>query len=175
MTAPGSSFDALLVRGAVIALVAVALWLLAVVVALALEAGTRGRLRLAERAGCPRVLRLWLLPLFVVLLAGVTPAQASDHGSPRRASTDAGVLEGLQLPDRPDTAPGRRVVVVRAGDTLWSIATDQLRRVSRMPSTPSTPAVAAAVRQLHAANRDVIGPDPDLIRPGQHLMIPEET
>jgi hypothetical protein len=175
MTASASSFDALLVRGALIALAAVALWVLAVVVALALEAGSRGRLRFAERAGCPRRLRLWLLPLFITVLAGVAPAQASDHASPRRATTDAGVLEGLQLPDRPVGVGDGRVVVVRAGDTLWSIATDQLRRVGRRSSAPPPAAVAAAVRHLHAANRDVIGADPDLIRPGQHLMIPEET
>ena len=35
--------------------------------------------------------------------------------------------------------------------------------------------MAAAVARLDAANRDVVGPDPDLIRPGQHLKIPEDT
>jgi hypothetical protein len=174
MSTLGTGFDGLLVRGALAALVVAALWLALVLVAVAVEARTGGRLRLAERTGCPRGLRLWLLALFVALFAGIAPAQADDHANrTRSAPTSVPVIEGLQLPDRPE-GQGRDVVV-RPGDTLWSIARDQLRRGRSANPSPTATTVAAAVARLHAANRDVIGADPDLIRPGQHLKIPEDT
>jgi nucleoid-associated protein YgaU len=185
----GTTFDALLVRGALGALGVAALWLAFVVVAVAVEARTGGRLQLAEHTGCPPVLRLWLLALFVALFAGIAPAQASqppasqhrasqppagDHSTrPRRALLSEVPIEGLQLPDRPETHD--RHVVVRPGDTLWAIAREQVLRTTSAARAPSAATVAAAVARLHAANRDVIGRDPDLIRPGQHLKIPEDT
>lgn len=57
-------------------------------------------------------------------------------------------------------------VVVRSGDTLWSIAARHLGP----EAAPED--VAAEWPRWHAANRDVIGPDPDLIRPGQVLVAP---
>jgi len=170
----GAGFDALLVRGAVGALGVAVLWLAFVVVAVAVEARSDGRLRVAEHVGCPRVLRVWLLALFVALFAGLAPAQAGDHGTRPRATLDsAPMIEGLQLPDRPEAHS--RHVVVRPGDTLWGIARDQLLRATSATRSPSATSIAAAVARLHAANRGVIGPDPDLIRPGQHLKIPEDT
>jgi nucleoid-associated protein YgaU len=172
----GTTFDALLVRGAVLALGVAALWLAAVVLAVAVEARTGGRLRFAERTGCPRVLRLWLLALFIAMFAGVAPAQASEHRSrPEHDPRSATMLEGLQLPDRAEATTSPRVVVVRPGDTLWRIASDQLRHARSRSPVPTIAAVATEVARLHAANHDVIGPDPDLIRPGQRLTIPEET
>ena len=56
------------------------------------------------------------------------------------------------------------------GESLWSIA-----EAAWVGST-GTPADAADVAAywpiVHAANRDVVGPEPDLIRPGQRLRIP---
>jgi nucleoid-associated protein YgaU len=171
MSQLGTDFDALLVRGAVGVLCLAASWLAVVVVAVAAEARSGGRLRFAERAGCPRLLRVWLLAGFVALFAGIAPAQAGDHSVRPGGMLGAGpALEGLQLPDRPEV--DRRQVVVRPGDSLWSIARGQLRTPRRAPTAAAT---AAAVARLHAANRDLIGPDPDLIRPGQHLTIPEDT
>jgi nucleoid-associated protein YgaU len=172
----GTDFDALLVRGAVGALGIAALWLLVVVVAIALEARTGGRVQIAERTGCPRAARLWLLGLFVALFAGVAPAQANGHGARPHGpvTTAATALEGLPLPDRASGASGR-VLVVRPGDTLWRIAHDLLRDATPgRARDPSPAAVARTVARLHAVNRGVIGDDPDLIRPGQHLTIPEE-
>lgn len=57
-------------------------------------------------------------------------------------------------------------VVVRSGDTLWGIA----RRALGDAATPA--AVAASWPRWHTANRHVIGPDPDLLRPGQRLAPP---
>ncbi len=77
--------------------------------------------------------------------------------------------QALPLPNRPlgePTAPASRVLVVRPGDTLWALASRQL------PPHASDARVASAVRRWHAVNRAVIGPDPDLIRPGQRLRAP---
>jgi hypothetical protein len=57
-------------------------------------------------------------------------------------------------------------VVVRRGDTLWRIAADHL------PGHPSAQRIAASWPRWYAANRAVIGADPDLIVPGQHLYPP---
>jgi nucleoid-associated protein YgaU len=58
-------------------------------------------------------------------------------------------------------------VVVRPGDSLWRIAQ------ARLPSDADDAQVAAAVATLYAANRPVIGPDPDRLEPGQHLVFPD--
>lgn len=80
-------------------------------------------------------------------------------------------------PDRPDRADDdrdgghatrARTVQVRPGDTLWAIASAHLR------GAPDNAAIAASWPRWYAANRRVIGPDPDLILPGQHLRPPEE-
>lgn len=57
-------------------------------------------------------------------------------------------------------------VTVRRGDTLWSIVAD------RLGGSATIEQVAQAWPAWYAANRDVIGPDPDLILPGQQLHPP---
>lgn len=61
------------------------------------------------------------------------------------------------------------VVVVQAGDTLWSLAADQL---ADRGGTPTDAQIDAAWRLWYAANRAVIGDDPNLILPGQQLLPP---
>jgi len=56
--------------------------------------------------------------------------------------------------------------VVRRGDSLWSIAARHL------PAGATDHEIAAAWPRWYAANRTVIGPDPDLLRPGQRLVPP---
>jgi hypothetical protein len=61
---------------------------------------------------------------------------------------------------------GARRVTVRPGDSLWAITAHRL-------GPRATPArVAAEWPRWFAANRAVIGDDPDLIRPGQELAPP---
>lgn len=89
------------------------------------------------------------------------------------------------LPDRPTTvadpdssrllAPSPRVtsaeiesVTVRRGDSLWTIAARQLG------AGTSDAEIARAWPQWYAANREVIGVDPNLIIPGQQLQPPTE-
>ncbi len=60
----------------------------------------------------------------------------------------------------------RSEVVVRRGDSLWTIVERQLG-----PSATGAE-VAAEWPRWYAANRDVIGPDPDVLQPGQVLRPP---
>jgi hypothetical protein len=88
----------------------------------------------------------------------------------------------LKVPDRPtEGAPTRYTdlrsgweikstktgrSVVRPGDSLWALVAAELG-----PDATDS-ALAARWPQWYAANRGVIGPDPDLILPGQVLRIP---
>jgi LysM repeat protein len=70
-------------------------------------------------------------------------------------------------------APARNapaVVIVHTGDTLWALAERQLREAGGAPVTDAL--IDADWRLWYAANRSVIGGDPDLILPGQQLRIP---
>jgi hypothetical protein len=168
----GPDFDTLLTRGALGALATALLWATSVLAAVALEAVSGGRVRLAHRTGCPAAWRAWLLGVLVVVFAGLGPAQATESQPPGAARA----LDGLPLPDRAvdgprshRTGPAPAVVIVRPGDSLWLIA----RRL--LPEHAANGAVASLVAQLHARNRAVIGADPDLIRPGQRLAVPADA
>jgi hypothetical protein len=72
-------------------------------------------------------------------------------------------------PDWPHVAPGEHVVV--RGECLWDIARDRLQQQAH--GAPVTAAeVARATRDWWQANASVIGPDPDLLLPGQVLRPP---
>ena len=76
-------------------------------------------------------------------------------------------------PDWPAaTATADTHVVVR-GDCLWHIASDRLlTQHGRMPTDGE---VAAASQAWWQANAEVIGPDPDLLLPGQVLSPPDPS
>lgn len=57
-------------------------------------------------------------------------------------------------------------IAVKLGDTLWSIAAQELG-----PTAPSTE-IDAEWHRWFAANRAVIGDDADVIEPGQRLSPP---
>ncbi len=141
-----------------------------------LETRSRGRLRATVWLGCPRAWRRVLLAgagavLAAAPLQGQLPASArtcSDTTAPATLGP-AGRSETLPVPARPSGSgrgPGQTHVVVRTGDTLWQLARD------RAPASATTGDVAGLVGRVHRTNRLVIGPDPDLIRPGQRLVIP---
>lgn len=120
------------------------------------------------RAVAPRVLRRALFVGTAGALA-LAPAHADRVVAPSGPAHHA--LTGLQLPDRPvASAPPAAalpaVVVVRPGDTLWAIAAHSL------PAGATNAEIARACARWHAANRDVIGDDPNLIFPTQRLVPP---
>ena len=119
------------------------------------------------RAIAPRLLRHALLAGTAGALA-LAPVHADRAVAPTRPQHD---LTGLQLPDRPvgsvpATSAAPAAVVVRPGDTLWAIAARSL------PTGATDAEIARACARWHAANRDVIGDDPDLIFPQQRLVPP---
>jgi nucleoid-associated protein YgaU len=60
-------------------------------------------------------------------------------------------------------------VAVAPGDTLWAIAARHL------PAGATDAQIAAAWPTWYATNAAVVGPDPDLILPGQVLTVPAEA
>ena len=178
----GIPFDALVATGAAVLLAGCTAWAWLVTTAVVLEALT-GRTRV--RRGCPPALRGWvLLACGVVLTAGAAPATAAGgHDGPVAAAQrpgveDRAVLAGLPMPDLvtgPPLRVGRppllaphtpREVVVVPGDTLWELAARDL------PRAASAAEVDAHWRLLWRVNRDELGPDPDVIRPGTSLRLP---
>jgi len=115
----------------------------------------------------------------VALASAVTAPAHANGGADHRHPHGVGLLSGLPLPDRavapraptpPAGAPGaaRRTVTVHPGDTLWSIAARDL------PSGAPDQAIASRWHAIYDANRRLLGPDPDLIEPGQHLHLPRK-
>lgn len=100
-----------------------------------------------------------------VLALGATVGGVASAGSPPPAPP---VLPSLDWA-RAGNHPGPRgEVVVRPGDCLWAITAREL-------GDPTTARVSARWPRWWQANRRVIGPDPDLIHPGQRLRRPEPT
>jgi hypothetical protein len=67
------------------------------------------------------------------------------------------------------SAPPSTGVVVHRGDSLWTIAHRHLG-----PGATDAE-VARAWPHWYAANRDVVGPDPDVLLPGQVLRVPDRS
>ncbi|QFG68022.1 LysM peptidoglycan-binding domain-containing protein [Ornithinimicrobium pratense] len=92
-----------------------------------------------------------------VPLPGWTPTPASASVKP---TATIGLVSAA-----PREAPTEHVVV-RAGDTLWSLTARHLGQQATVQD------IAEEWPRWYAANREVIGPDPDRILPGQELRIP---
>ena len=202
VSAPGpAAFDDLLVLVAAGVAWTVLAWLTAgLLLCLAAEARrTDGRLDRVARAVTPLAVRrlaalLLGLGLVGAPLALALPAQADrtvaaaaqltgptdppadvpalDRWTPDRpvapAATSEAPTEPLALlvrrPHRGHVVSDH--VVVRRGDTLWDIAARALGPDASVAN------IAASWPGWYAANRSSIGPDPDLILPGQRLRPP---
>lgn len=165
-------FAALLAPVCAVAFLAAAGWLWALTTVTVIEV-LRGR---ASRSGAGVARRLVLLACGVAVVTGTAAPVAAAGGG------DQGSVAGLRLPDRPVGAPHAMTVdrpaapagraarsadpvvhVVRPGESLWSLA--------EQVSGPGAD-LDAAWRAIWAANREVVGDDPDLILPGQRLRLP---
>jgi hypothetical protein len=153
-------------------LVACAGWACLMVAAAVIETASRGRVVATSWVATPPAVRRLLLAGLGVALVGGPPGPVSatmaGGASPRPAPLPA-TTPALAVPARPLDAETAPAVVVRPGDTLWRLAADAL------PMRASTAEIAMATHRWYARNRRVIGPDPDLIRPGQHLHAPART
>jgi len=157
------------------ALLGCALWAWAVTTVTVLEARRGVRPGDAARHRPVGVRRVVLAACGVALVGSLASPALADGGGHGRQS-----LVGLPLPDRataprhhrPDAVPGRSTrhgwhpVVVSPGDSLWSIAAADL------PRGASAARVTERWHAVYAANRLLIGPDPDLLEPGQRLRLP---
>jgi nucleoid-associated protein YgaU len=90
--------------------------------------------------------------------AGSEAAPVRRHGRGRPEGADG--LAGT---------PADGAYTIRAGDTLWGIAAAHLPSAKR-----SAAAIDRYWRQAYRANREVLGPDPDLIHPGTRLRLPPD-
>lgn len=179
----GVPFDSLLVGAAAVALCACTLWLWTVTTLVVVQA-TTGRLR--SLRACPDgVRRLVLAACGLALVATAAPAAADSTAGRPPAPDDRHAVSGLPLPDRvalgppasrpPATSPvgispagseRRRLHLVTQGETLWEIAEASL-------SGPASDLdIDRRWRDIWAANRAMVGPDPDLIHPGTTLRLP---
>lgn len=84
---------------------------------------------------------------------------------PRAAVTPPGGTLLVPAP-RVSTAAETDTVVVRRGDTLWDLAARAL------PPTATDGEIAVEWPRWYRANREVVGEDPDLLLPGQRLVVP---
>jgi nucleoid-associated protein YgaU len=88
---------------------------------------------------------------------------------PATGSTGQDAAPPQDDPDRaatPSPDLDADAVVVRGGDSLWSIAAHHL------PPDPSDADIDTAWRAWYSTNEQVIGDNPDLIKPGQLLLPP---
>lgn len=158
----GESFPAALLGLGCLVQLALSSWVL-LTVALALVHAPAPLMR----AVTPRLLRRALFAGAAGALA-LTPVHADRVVAPSRPAHDPA---GLRLPDRPTASVPRvdadpAAVVVRPGDTLWAIAARHL------PAGATNAEIARACSRWHAANLDVIGPEPNLIFPTQRIHPP---
>ena len=166
---PGDAFDTVLVWGCAGAVTAATCWLWVVATVVTADA-LRGLATV--RRGVPAGVRTALLVLGGAAIAGglASPVVAAGQGP-----AGPQVLAGLRLPERvavgppavapvakPVRRPAESAVEVAPGDTLWDIAA---RRLGAGASWPA----------IYALNRDVIGPDPGVITPGQRLVLPSDA
>lgn len=112
--------------------------------------------------------------------AGWVPPTAGAQAGDRSASPGAPLVpdwpapspRAVPAPDWPPAAPTAETRLVVRGDCLWHIASERLVAVHQRTATDGE--VAAATAAWWRANADVIGPDPDLLLPGQVLYPPEQ-
>ncbi|WP_311212733.1 MULTISPECIES: hypothetical protein [unclassified Arthrobacter] len=94
-----------------------------------------------------------------------SPAVAGDpRWKPKTPATDPGLLS--RPSSRQQISPDEAGVVVKAGDSLWSLA------ASRLGPYATDVEVALMWPKWYAANLTIIGGDPSVLTPGQILRPP---
>lgn len=118
--------------------------------------------------GVPPALRRLVLAACGVALSTVAGPALAAHGGDAHQGLPP-VAAGLPFPARAVDLPSptQEVAVVGPGDSLWAIT----RR--HLPATARDAEIARSWPELYARNRAVVGDDPSLIHPGQHLVLPD--
>jgi hypothetical protein len=141
-----------------------------------LGAVSRGVLQVVVPAGARRGAAVLLgigvgvaAPLLPVLPGVGSPAVATAAPAGPVPDWPTATPTAGPVPDWP--AAGRLTAhVVERGDCLWHLAEDDVQADRGRP--PTDREIATAVDAWWTANADVIGPDPDLLFPGQVLQPP---
>ncbi len=98
------------------------------------------------------------------------PAVVEPPGDSRASSTTSApaAVRTVSAPvPEASPEPTTATVTVARGDSLWAIAAEHL------PDGATDAEIAGAWPRWYALNEQVIGEDPDLIRPGQQLLVPD--
>jgi nucleoid-associated protein YgaU len=93
------------------------------------------------------------------------PAVVHPQWRPLSPVVEPGPLAGRQL-RQPQPGSDATEVTVRPGDSLWSLSS------ARLGPFASDVDIALDWPRLYQANRDIIGANPHLLRPGQILRLP---
>ncbi len=91
-----------------------------------------------------------------------SPSTAAHSASPAPFAPSASPSTGRIGAPRPTSR-----LIVRPGDSLWSIA------ARRLGARPSAARIEQEWPRWYAANRSAIGADPGLILPGSRLVVPQ--
>ncbi len=110
-------------------------------------------------------------------IATLVLAVVGMSAGPRPQEASAEPLPPLvRLSDQPIHAPGpsgqAMTYEVQRGDSLWCISAATL--TDSGGRRPTSAEIARFWPRIFEANRSLIGDDPNLILPGQHLTIPEQ-
>ncbi|MFC6287535.1 LysM peptidoglycan-binding domain-containing protein [Nocardioides sp. GCM10027113] len=159
------AFTDLLVLACEAALACCTLWWWLAATAVVLEA-RRGRTGGCHGRGLPRLLVRALVAACGVAAVSAGPLVLPAQATAPTASADRTGAGPATALTRVSLMVARPVVVVRPGDTLWRLAEQSLA------AGATDAAVDRRWRRIHALNRDVIGSDPDLVRPAQRLRLP---
>ncbi|MET4137000.1 LysM peptidoglycan-binding domain-containing protein [Pseudarthrobacter sp. PvP090] len=94
------------------------------------------------------------------------PAVTHPQWRPLSPAIEPGPLAGRQL-RLPQPGDQSTEVTVRSGDSLWSLS------AARLGPFASDVDIALDWPRIYQANRDVIGENPNFLRPGQVLRLPQ--
>ncbi len=170
----GPDFNGSLAALAALVLVILSAWILVCVTLSMLSTRALVLARLSQTITPSFVRRAMFLGAAGALVVGPVCAvgNTGESSDTHRPSAVSKALDGLRLPDRPlGASPLAKVVtdpvvMVRPGDSLWSIAARHLN-----PGA-SNSEISAAAHAWYSANRTRIGSDPNLILPHQQLTPP---
>ena len=190
LASPATVLDAQGPEAVLLALVSALAWLalgwLALVLPLVAAAGLPGRVGALAGAATRRVapaaaVRVLATALGLSLLGGLGAAPALAAPAPQTVAvsqlnldwpaSSAPIVTSHPAAGRKQRAPSREApsaeVVVRRGDSLWTVAARHLG-----PDATQIE-IAREWPRWWAANRTVVGDNPDVIRPGQRLRPPQ--
>jgi hypothetical protein len=94
------------------------------------------------------------------------PVVEVEPESERQIKPNIAIEGQIKQVDEVETRTPKKSYVIKSGDSLWSIAQSQI-----VGEAASVTEIDNAWRKIWRANREVIGNNPSLIRPGQEINL----